>query len=185
MSTLYLTLMAVLFSGFGARDQVRIAARSLEQGPQLAVLLPVVAISIATAVFAAWAATLIAPLLLPPARQVLLALALLFAGGESLVLVPRYRPQETSPSLGVLAIIVLAHQLTDSARFLVFGIAVATNAELPAGIGGALGGVVLIAAAWGFPALFTHSRTRLLRRLAGAGLLLLAVYIGLRALGKI
>lgn len=185
MSALYLTLMAVLFSGFGARDQVRIAARSLQHGPRLAVLVPVVAISIATAVFAAWAATLIAPLLPPPARLVLLAMALLFAGGESLVLVPRYRPAETSPSLGVLVITVLAHQLTDSARFLVFGIAVATNAALPAGIGGALGGVVLIVGAWGFPALFTHPRTRLMRRLAGVILMVLAVYVGLQAFGKI
>lgn len=89
MSAFYLTLMAVLFSGFGARDQIRIAALSLAGGPRLAVLLMGIVTSIATAVFAAWAATLIAPTLLPQARVVLLALTVLFAAGESLILVPR------------------------------------------------------------------------------------------------
>lgn len=61
----------------------------------------------------------------------------------------------------------------------------ATTVTIPAGAGGALGGIVLVTAAWGFPELFTHKRTRLVRRLAGVGLLLLAVYIGLRAMGWI
>lgn len=181
MSAFYLTLMAVLFSGFGARDQVRIAALSLKKGPRPAALLLGLAVSAATAIFAAWAATLIAPELLPRARVVLLGLTLLFAGAESLILVPRYRPDDATPSLGMLAFQLLSHQLTDAARFLVFGISVATDVPLPAGAGGVLGGMVLMIAAWGVPAIFTDPRTRIARRLVGVGLLLLACYLGLRA----
>jgi hypothetical protein len=163
MSAFYLTLMAVLFSGFGARDQVRIAGMSLRQGPRLVVLLLGLVICVATAIFAAWAATVVAPMLL----------------------VPRYKPVDASPSLGMLAFLLLSHQLTDAARFLVFGIAVATNAPLAAGGGGILGGMVLVIASWGFPGLFTHPRTRLIRRFVGLGLLLLTAYVGLQAFGRI
>lgn len=183
MSAFYLTLLAVLFAGLGARDQVKIAGLSLRQGQRPAVLLSGIAISIATAVFAAWAATLIAPLMAPAARVFLAALALAFAGVESLILVPRYRPAEPTQSLGALALVLLSHQLTDAARFLVFGIAVATNVPFPAGAGGVLGGIVLTCLAWAFPELVVHPRARLVRRLVGAVLLCLAVYVGLEAIG--
>jgi hypothetical protein len=185
MTGFYFTLLAVLFAGFGGRDQATVAGLALRQGPRPGVLITGIAISIATAAFAVWAAVLVAPTLVPKARVIMAAMALLFAGGEALLIAPRRKPQEPTSSLGALGIVLIAHQLTDAARFLVFAIAIATAAPLAAGIAGAVGGAVLIAVAWAAPEAITHPRTRLIRRLLGLTLLLLAAFVALRAFGRV
>ncbi len=183
MTAVYLTFLVVLLSGLGARDQVTVAWLTMGQGARPGVLMVAVLVTIATTVFAAWAAAVILPEMLPPARQVLVALALALAGAESLVIAPRRKPEEPTHSLGATAIVLLSHQVTDAARFLVFGMAVATNAPLPAGIGGGFAGLALIVAAWAFPEVFTHPRTRIGRRCVGVLLLVLALWVGLGAIG--
>jgi len=183
MSAVYLTFIAVLLSGLGARDQVTVAGLSLQQGPRPSVLITAAIIAVGTALFAAWAASVIAPEMAPPARLFLVAIALALAGLESLVLAPRATPREPTHSLFATGLVLLSHQLTDAARFLIFGVAVATNVPLPAAIGGAMGGIALIAGAWAFPEVFTHRLTRIARRIVGVLLLGLAVYLGLRAMG--
>jgi len=185
MSAVYLTFVAVLLAGLGARDQVTVAGLSLRQGARPAVLLVAGVLAIGTAAFAAWAASVIAPDMLPPARLFLVAIALALAGLESLLLAPRPTPSEPTHSLFATAIVLLSHQLTDAARFLVFGVAVATNVPVPAAIGGAMGGIALIAGAWAFPEVFTHRLTRIVRRVIGGMLLMLAIYLGLRATGRL
>ena len=182
MAGFYFTLLAVLLSGLGARDQVTVAGLALKQGFRWPVLVVGVLVSVATAALAAWAATLIAPLMPSPARLFLSAIALAFAGAESLVLAPRSRPQEPTHSLGALTIVLIAHQLTDAPRFLVFAVAIAAAAPVNAGIGGAIGGIALIAAGCAVPELVTHPRARLARRLVGVALLLLAAWIALRVM---
>jgi len=142
-------------------------------------------VSIITAVIAAWLATKIAPLLAPQARMFMAGLALLFGGAESLIFSYRRKPAEPTRSLVALAIIVTAQQLTDAPRFIVFGLAVATNAPIPAALGGAIGGVVLLGAAWAIPQAIVHSRMRLVRRLIGVVLLLVGLYVCLSAIGKL
>ena len=183
MSAAYLTLLAVLLAGFGSRDQVTVAGLTASQGARPALLVVALAVTCVTTGFAAWAGSIVAPEIVPQARLVLAALALALAGIESLVIVPRARPAEPTHSLGAAAVVLLAHQLTDAARFLVFGIAVLTLAPVPAGIGGLLGGIALLVAAWSAPALAAGPKTRLFRRLIGAGLLLLAVWLALGATG--
>ncbi len=183
MSAVYLTFIAVLLSGLGARDQVTIAGLSLRQGARPAVLLAATVITVGTAMFAAWAASVIAPEMAPPARMFLVAIALALAGLESLILAPRAPPREPTHSLFATGLVLLSHQLTDAARFLIFGVAVATNVPLPAGIGGAMGGIALIAGAWAFPEMFTHRFTRMVRRVVGVLLVALALYFGLWAMG--
>ncbi len=185
MIGLYFTLLAVLLSGLGARDQVLVAALSRRQGQRPGVLIIAGAASVLTAAVAAWLATSIAPLLGPEARSFLAGLALLFAGGESLIFASRRAPQEPTRSLAALAIVVTSHQLTDAARFLIFGVAVATNAPIPAAAGGAIGGMVLVGAAWAFPEVIANRRLRLIRRLVGAGLVLIGLYVCLSAIGKL
>ncbi len=185
MIAFYFTFLAVVFAGLGARDQALVAALSRHQGPRPGVLIVAGVLGLLSAALAAWLALAVTPLLGPEARTFFAGLALLFAGGESLVLVPRREPREPSHSLGALAIILASQQLTDAARFLVFGIAVATSAPLPAGGGGALGGLVAVGAAWAFPEWFTHPRVRLVRRLVGAGLALVGAYVCLSAIGKL
>jgi hypothetical protein len=178
-----LALVAVLLSGLGARDQLTVAALSRNPGPRPGVLLVAIGVSCSTAALAGWGAALVAPMMAYPARLFLAALALGFAGVEALVLRPGREAQEPTLSLGALAIVLLAHQLTDAARFLIFGIALASDARMPATVGGGVAGILLLAAAWGAPEWFVWQRLRWLRRSLGLIMLLLAIWLGLRAMG--
>ncbi len=97
---------------------------------------------------------------------------------ESLLLAPGKPPKEPTRSLGALAIVLLAHQLTDAARFLVFAIAVAFAAPLPA----AVGGTIVLTAAWLAPELASDPRLRIARRAVGAAMLAVALGAAWRAL---
>ncbi|MDG2003100.1 MAG: hypothetical protein P8J20_07200 [Novosphingobium sp.] len=185
MTGFYFTLLAVLLSGISARDQVLVAALSDRQGQRPGVLITAGVVSILTATIAAWLATSIAPLLAPQARSFLAGLSLLFAGGELLIFAPRRSPKEPTRSLAALAIVLTSHQLTDAARFLIFGIAVATNAPIPAAAGGAIGGIVLLGAGWALPQVIADPRLRIARRLIGGGLVLIGAYVCLSAIGKL
>lgn len=178
MTGMLLALIAVVLAGIGARDQVMVARIAARNGAGGGLLLTAVAMAAICAGLAAWAATAIAPMLTPKARMIFACLALAVAGVESLLVQPGRRPQEPTHSLGALAIVLFASQLTDAARFLVLAIAVATAAPVAAGIGGAAGGAVVMTAAWlsagTAPGLAEDPRLRLARRLVGAALLALA-----------
>lgn len=182
MSAFYFAFLAVILAGLGARDQATVAMLSQRQGARPGVLLTGIAVSIATAAFAAWAGSFVVPLLGGKARLVMVAIALALAAAESLWPFATRRMEEPTASLGALAVVVLAHQLTDAARFLVFALAVATDAPLAAGIGGAAGGAVSLAAAWMLPEMFGAPSIRLARRVVGGVLLLLALVVAFRAL---
>ena len=185
MTGFYYTFLMVLLAGLGARDQLTVAALTLRQGARPGVLVTGIAVSLATAAAAAWASSLIAPMLAPAARQFLAALALGLAGGEALLLSPGRKPKEPTHSLGAFAIVLLAQQLTDAARFLVFAIAVSTSAPIPAGVGGAVAGAALLAAGWFAPEFITQPFLSRLRRAIGAAILLLALYLGLSVMSGI
>lgn len=182
MTGTLLTLLAVLLAGVGARDQVVLAQLSGVQGGRLMLLLTGVTTACITAALAAWAAVAILPMLVPNARLVLAAMALALAGAESLVFAPRRKPEEPTHSLGALALVLLAHQLTDAARFLVFAIAIATAAPLSAGLGGAFGGALVVGLGWAVPELAADPRLRIARRGVGALLVLIAVVLAWRTL---
>ncbi len=181
MAALYLAFLTVLLAGLGARDQVTVAALSARQGSRPGVLLTGLVVSCATAAFAAWAASFVAPMLGPRARLVMVAIALALAGAESLLAFTSRRMDEPTASLGALGIVLLAHQLTDAARFLVFALAVAQGAPVAAAIGGAAGGTAVIAAGWMLPELFGDPRLRWARRAVGAVLLLAAAVVFFQA----
>ena len=82
--------------------------------------------------------------------------------------------EEPTASLGALAIVVLAHQITDASRFLIFALAVAFAAPLAAGLGGALAGAASLGLAWVLPEVFVHGRLQLVRQGIGALLLVVA-----------
>ncbi len=185
MTGFILALVAVLISGLGARDQLTVASLSRSIGLRSGTLISAIAVCCATAAFAGWAAELVAPLLSAPARLFVAALALGFAGGEALLLSPTRDAQEATHSLGALTIVLLAHQLTDAARFLIFGIALAADARMPATLGGGVAGVLLLGSAWAAPELFSWQRLRWIRRGLGALMLVLALYLGLRVMGYI
>lgn len=174
MTGLLLALLGAVIAGLGARDQNLMARLAGAQGSRPNALMLAIAISFATAAFAAWAGSTIAPVMPAKARFLLAWLALVIAGIEMLIIVPGKAPKEPTQSLGALAIVLAAHQITDAARFLIFAVAVLTATTLPAGIGGAVGGAASIAAAWMVPEILGNPRMRLWRRIAGLGLLVLA-----------
>lgn len=173
MGAFYLTLIAVLLSGVAARDQMTIAALTRRQGQRLGVLIVGLALAALTCAAAAYVAAEVLRTLPPPARHILATIVLALGGLESLILSPRKEPREPTHSLGALGIVLLASQLTDAARFTLFGLAVGTGAPLVAGLGGGLAGLVLVAVAWAFPEVFATRGMRIARRIVG-GLLLLA-----------
>jgi Ca2+/H+ antiporter, TMEM165/GDT1 family len=182
MIPFYLTFVAVVLSGLASRDQVTIASITRAQGQRPLLLILAILVSIATAAFAGWAASQIIPLMQPDPRVFLCAMAVLFAGAESLVLAPRGSGREPTRSAGAFALVMLFHQLTDAARFIVFGIAVAAQASITAAAGGALGGIVLVAMGWAYPGVALAGGVRIARRLLGVAFILIGAYIAMRAL---
>lgn len=177
MPAFYLTLLAVLLAGFGARDQATVAALSERQAQRPGILITALVSAVATAIAAAFAAQWMLGELPPPARMIFVAIALGFAGLESLVLAPRRALQEPTHSLGALLLVLLAHQITDAARFVVFAMGVGMAAPVASGVAGVIGGAVLIGFAWGLPATFERPLVRGLRRASGGVLVLVALYL--------
>lgn len=183
MTGFLFALLATLFVGLGARDQVLVAQLAERQGARPGLLLVAIVSGVAAAVLAAWGGSQVAGLATGNARLFLVALALGLAGLELLALSPRNAPAEPTHSLGAFAIVVFAMQLTDAARFLVFALAAFTRAPLTAGLGGAAGAALVVAAGWMVvgPAPWLS----LIRRALGVGLLLLAAGVGLKASGLV
>ena len=185
MSGLILALIGALLAGVGARDFVLIARLTGRQGRRPLVLVVALASAIGTTVAAVYASQALAAALPGPTRVFIAALAAGMAGIELIVIRPGRAPAEPTHSLGALAVVLLAQHIIDAARFLIFAIAVATRAPIPAALGGAFGSALLVTAAWlGGRDLAKHDLTPL-RRIVGVALLIPALYVGLHSLGKI
>lgn len=185
MSGFLFAFLAVLLAGIGARDQVLLANLTARQGARGSLLLVALATGIATSAFAAWGALALMPVLTGPARILLAAMALGLAGAEALLLKPPTAPEEPTQSLGAACIVLLAHQITDSARFLIFAIALATMAPIPAGIGGAAGSAAALVAGWLGGGDLLRPGLTLTRRITGGVFLAVAAIVALKAFGKL
>lgn len=139
MSAFLLALLAALVAGLGARDQMVVAELAVRRGPGLGLLVTAMAAALLSAAIAGWLGGQVAPQLLPRARSILVAMALGLAALELVVLRPRRQAAEPTESLGALAVVLLAHQVTDAARLLVFAIAAASAVPVLAMLGGAAG----------------------------------------------
>lgn len=170
MSGFLFALIACFLAALGARDQVLVARVTAGQGPRpllLVVGLLTVAVSSALAGWAGWR---LLGELAPPLRSVAAALVLVLAGGEMLLLGPGKPPAEPTRSLFAAFVVLLAHQLTDGARLLVFALAVGTGAPVAAGLGGAIGSGAALLGGWLAPEV--PERLGRVRRIAGAVLAL-------------
>lgn len=171
MTGFFLALLAALLAGLGARDQVMLAELSRSQGIRPAALCVAIATCAGACAFAAWASQAVAPMLNANARLFLAGLALAFAGAEALVLGAARAPREPTRSLGALAIVLAAQQLTDATRFLVFAISLAAYTPGLAAGGATAAGAILLGWAWAAPDLLAAREVRLARRIIGAVLL--------------
>jgi hypothetical protein len=182
MGGFYLTFLAVLLAGIGARDQNQDPPMTPAHAQPPPHQVNPQHTTDATAAFAAWAAISVIPLLAPRARTFFIACPLVFAGGESLLVRPRSILREPTLSLGALGFALVALQAVDAARFLVFAMAVATRAPLPAGLAGAIGGAVIVASGWFVPAVVLQRWTTLVRRVVGGVLLAIGVVLAAQVL---
>ena len=171
MTGFLLAFIATLLLGVGARDQMLVAGLAARHGQRPGLLLVGLASAGVAAAAAVWLAGSFAPLLEPPARRMLAVLAVGLAALEMIVLRPKSAPAEPTHSLGAFAAVLLAQQVLDAARFVLFAIVVASMLPGAAGLGGALGGMAVVAIGWAIgPALFDLPLGRVRRWL---GLILL------------
>src|SRR5687768_14345419 len=184
MPSFFLALLAAAAATAGGREAVRVARLSAALGGGRMLL---VAGWLACAVACVLAARLgagIAGELAPEAKTMLVAIALLLAGLELLVLRPGRTPAEPTRSFGAVLLVLGAAQLTAAAGFLVFALAGATGAPWLAATGGALGSGAVFTAAWSMGAEWEKRMPLGLLRYGVAGLLLAAALAtGLSARG--
>jgi len=184
LPSFFLALVAAALATLGGREAVRVARLSAALGGGRALL---VAGWIACAIACMLAARLgagIAGELVPDAKAMLVAIALLLAALELLVLRPGRAPAEPTRSFGAVLLVLGAAQLTAAAGFLVFALASATGAPWLAALGGALGSGAVFTTAWSLGAEWEARMPLGLLRYGVAGLLLAAaVATGLSARG--
>lgn len=177
MAAALFAFLAAAIAGIGARDQLLIAALAARLGRGWGVLAVALACAVISTAAAVWAAQALAGELNHRAGLLLAALALGLAALELALLRARPAPDEPTRSLGAAAIVLLATQLTDATRFLVFAIAIATEVPRIALLGGALGSMAVVAAGWLGGAELLDLPFRPARRALAAVLALIAAWL--------
>ena len=177
MASFLLTLLAALAAGVGSRDQMLVAWMAERHGQRLLLLLTVVAVATASAGLAGWAGMVAAPLLEPRARTYLVAMTLGLAALELLVLRSGRRPAEPTASLGALAVVLLAQQVTDAARLLVFALAASSAVPQFAVLGGMIGCAVTAVLGWSGGERLAALPLTAVRRALGVLLAAIAVFV--------
>ncbi|WP_234024787.1 hypothetical protein [Tsuneonella amylolytica] len=144
MDAFLFAFAAVLVVSLGGRDQLLVARLAERLGPSGGLLAVGALASILSALAMAAAGLALALVLPPAAADMLVAFALLIAAAELAWPRSARLPAEPTASLFATLIVLLARQLGDAARFMVFAFAAWGSVWLAAG-GGALGGVAALA----------------------------------------
>lgn len=182
MDSFLFCALLVFAIGLGARDQLLVARLSdgLERSAQLLVVGGVCAFL--SAGVTAFAGATLADILPPRAADMLVAFALATAAFELFWPVRLKKLDEPTRSLGAAAIVLLARQIGDAARFVVFAFAAEATYPVVTVIGGGMGGVAAVALGW---ALGTQIEDKVplrpIRIGFGLCLILAALLIGLNA----
>lgn len=179
MTGFLFAFLAALIAGVGARDQVLVAALSERQGPRPLMLAAALLCAALSAWAAGWAAAISAPLLVPGSRRWLVVMAVGLAALELLFLRPGRKPAEPTASLGAFIIVLLAQQLTDATRLLIFAVAATSPVPSLAALGGVVGGGVTVTIGWSAAGILGKWPLARLRRFLGGGLALLALWLAL------
>jgi hypothetical protein len=182
MDGFLLALLLVFVLATGGRDQWMVAQWAGALGQGAALLAVAVLCSCLSAAALAWVGAEFAAMLPRRAAQMLIAFALGIAAFE-LAMPVRIKPlKEPTRSLGAIAIVLLARQLGDGARFAVFALAAWSIQPLTAGLGGALGGAAAVAAGWAAGAeTLARWPLRLVRLSLAVCVGIAAIFIGLKA----
>lgn len=184
MSSFLFGFALVLLVSIGARDQLLVARMAGRTGPGILVAGCIAAVLSASMM--AWAGDRIAYMLFPAAREMLVAIALLAAVIELLWPNRERSPREPTHSVFAAFLVLLARQIGDAGRFLVFALAAATALPWLVAVGGALGGMSALVLGWIMgEELEKALPLRLIRLGLAAVLLLAAIMLGLQARGMV
>ena len=185
MSTLLFAFVAVLVVSTGGRDWQLAARLSQQLGNTTALMVAGIIASVVSAAAMAFSGSLIANLMPGQAQAMLVAIALLIAAAELAWPRKGRLPQEPTRSFLPILIVLIARQVGDAARFLVFAFA-ASGSVVVAGVGGALGGIAAVAMAILAGAdIQARVPLRAVRIVIAVILLIGAIVIGLRVRGII
>ncbi|MGY6551346.1 MAG: hypothetical protein ACXIT4_05555 [Erythrobacter sp.] len=182
MDIFLFTLLLVFAIALGGRDQMVVAQLSDALGGSRALLATGMVCALLSAAFMGWMGSVFADLLPRRAREMLVAFALGFAAIELAWPVRIRPPSEPTRSLGAAALVLLARQIGDGARFVVFAFAVLAHVPALSALGGAVGGAGAVVLGWaaGAQALARY-RLAWWRRGLALCLFIAAILIGLNA----
>lgn len=182
MDGFLLSLLVVLALATGGRDQWLVAHWAGTFGQSAQLLAAALACTCLSAATMAWIGAEFSALLPPRAARMLVAFALGIAAVELALPVRSKPPREPTRSLVALAIVLLARQISDGARFAVFALAAWSTWPLTVGLGGALGGMAAVTIGWSAATKgLARWPLRAVRLALGAGLAGAALLIGLGA----
>jgi Ca2+/H+ antiporter, TMEM165/GDT1 family len=185
MPALFLAMLTCALAVIGSRPALLVARLSEGRGGTVLVLICWLTAAV-TSALAGWAATPVIPLMAPPAKGMVVAAAVLLAAFELLFMNANAPAAEPTRSFGAIALVLVAGQVTDSARFFVLALAVATAAPALAAIGGAIGSGAVLTVALALGADWeSRMPLRAIRRVVSAVFLLAAIVVGLSARGVI
>ena len=181
----FIALVLAFLTAIGGRDQLLIARLRAANGSRggLPLLMTGIACALATGALAAWAGGVVDAMISDAAETMLVAFALGLAGVELLWPNREKRLIEPTRSLGAIALVLLARQVSDGPRFVIFALAANSGAVLLTGIGGALGGAIAIVMGWSLADGLERLPLRPVRLGLGIVVLIGAVVIGLTARG--
>jgi Ca2+/H+ antiporter, TMEM165/GDT1 family len=184
LPSFFLAMIAAGTATLGGREAVRVARLSAALGASTGLLVACWLACILASGLSAGLGAGIAAQLGPEAKKTLVAIALLLAGIELLVLRPGRAPAEPTRSFGAILIVFGAAQLTAAAGFLVFALAGTTGTPWLAAAGGALGSGAVLTGAWSMGPEWEARLPLGAVRYAVAGLLIVAALVtGLEARG--
>ncbi|MFL0672048.1 MAG: hypothetical protein ACJLS3_11685 [Erythrobacter sp.] len=182
MDVFLLCLLLVFAIALGGRDALIMAGLADRLGRTPLLLATGMVCAGVSAAVMAWLGSTFAALLPYRAAQMLVAFALGFAALELALPIRHKEPAEPTRSLGAIGIVLLARQLGDAARFVVFAFAALAHFPLVSGLGGALAGAGALAAAWSLGASgMARYPVALWRRILAGFCAVAAVFIGLDA----
>lgn len=182
MDGFLLSLLLVAALACGGRDQWMVAQWADRLGQSMPLLAVGMVCACLSAGVMAFVGAEFAAMLPGRAAQMLVAFALAIAAAELALPVRTAAPVEPTRSLAAIAVVLLARQIGDAARFAVFALAAWSALALTAGLGGALGGAAAVGLGWAAgAAAMARWPLRALRIALAVCLGLAALFIGLDA----
>ncbi|WP_298469236.1 TMEM165/GDT1 family protein [uncultured Erythrobacter sp.] len=182
MDSFLFSMLLIFAIALGGRDQVLVARLSstLERSTQLLVLGGLCAL--VSAGVMAFAGSTMADILPPRAANMLVAFALAIAAFELAWPVKMKAMDEPTRSYGAIGLVLLARQIGDAARFVIFALAAEATYPLVTIIGGTIGGFAALALGWSMGSdLETRIPLRPIRLTIALCLIVAALVIGLNA----